>query len=79
VREAEAEEERAAAVEDAEAHVAFLTKELEFYDYLSQALQELHNINSQLDQAEMLASESKIMEAMKILAGIFGHIVFSEE
>lgn len=78
MRQAEADEERAAALEDAQAFVGFLTKELEFNEHLRQALQEMQKINSQLDQAEVLAGESKIMEAMKILAGMLRRTLLSE-
>lgn len=58
--------------------MGFLTKELEFNEHLRQALQEIQKLNSQLDQAEILAGESKIMEAMKILAGMLGRILLSK-
>lgn len=68
VKQAEADEERIHALEDHEAHLAFLEKEKLFNTQLYEALQSIKHVHQLLDETERLASERHILEALQTLA-----------
>lgn len=69
MRQAEADETRLEELENSSNYVMFMTKEVELNAHLLQALQELQKLNEQLDKAEILAAESDIMAALRVLGG----------
>lgn len=69
VKQAEADEERIRALEDQEAHLAFLEKEQLFNSQLHEALRSIKRVHQLHDEAERLAIERHILEALQVLAG----------
>jgi centromere/kinetochore protein ZW10 len=69
IREAEADEERLERVQENENYVDFLAKETAFNDQLLEALRSIQRAHDSLDKAEELASERKILEALRLLEG----------
>jgi len=69
VRQAEADEEREEGLQEQEAYVDFLTKEVSFNDQLLTALNGIQGVNESLQQAEELAIQKKIIDALHALEG----------
>ena len=69
VRETEADADRLELLQDREAHMQLLERESFFNKRLSEALQCIQQINDALDQAEGVAREKNILEALRLLAG----------
>jgi protein transport protein DSL1/ZW10 len=69
VRQAEADDETEESLQEKENYVEFLTKEVVFNGQLLSALEGIHGVNGILQQAEDLAEEHKIVEALFRLEG----------
>jgi len=70
VRQAEADEDRIAALQDQETHVTFLEQETLFNSQLNDALISIKDVHERLDKAEKLATQRRILEPIQILAGM---------
>jgi centromere/kinetochore protein ZW10 len=71
VREAEADEERLAHLEDRKAHLELLEKEGLFNKRLGEALQCIYQVNDAVCRVEHVAEEKNILKALRLLAGTF--------
>lgn len=69
VREAEADEERLEHLEDRKAHLELLEQETLFNKRLAEALQCIYQVNNAVDNAERVAGEKNVLEALRLLAG----------
>ena len=69
VREAEADEERLDLLSDRNTHLELLQRENLFNKSLSEALERIQQINDTVDNAERVADEKNILEALRLLAG----------
>jgi len=69
VQQAEADEARAAALQDKELHVNLLEKEIVFNAQLVEALQSIKRANDAMDRTVELGGEDKIADALKSLEG----------
>jgi centromere/kinetochore protein ZW10 len=78
VQQAEAEKKRQEQVVNREEYVRFLDDEVAFSEHLLQSLRVLQWMNDTLDQAEKLAGERQLLEALRILEGMDNHYIWSD-
>ena len=71
VKDAEADQDNQEILEDHQAHVDFLEKEVAFNEQLEEALQYMQEVNSKLDEGRRLAQEKDLLTAQEILEGMW--------